>query len=51
MKTTKLDKMILAMAVELGDPKGCQPETIDYISMELQISYSEVAAVFRKKVQ
>jgi hypothetical protein len=49
MKT--IDKMILQMAKELGDPKGCQPDTIDYISMELQISYGEVAAVFRKKVR
>ena len=45
MKT--IDKMILAMAKELGDPKGCQPDTIDYISMELQISYDEVAKVFK----
>ena len=43
---SKIDKMILAMAAEMGDPQGCESDTIDYISMELQISYDEVAEVF-----
>lgn len=43
---SNIDKMIMAMAAEMGDPTGCQSDTIDYISMELQISYDEVAQVF-----
>ena len=46
-----IDKLILQMAKELGDPKGCQPDTIDYISMELQISYSEIKSFFKKMAQ
>lgn len=46
---SKIDKMILKMAEELGDSGGFEPETIDYIASELQISYEEVSEVFEKE--
>jgi hypothetical protein len=42
---TKIDKMIIQMAAELGDPAGFEFDTVDYIASELQISTDEVEAV------
>lgn len=42
---TKIDKTIIAMAHELGDPGGFEFDTVDYIASELQISVAEVEAV------
>ena len=43
---SKIDKQILALAKELGDPFGFSEETADYIASELQISAQEVLDVF-----
>jgi hypothetical protein len=46
---SKFQKQVMKMAEILGDPKGKLDETIDYISLELQVSLSDVRRVFKEK--
>jgi DNA-directed RNA polymerase specialized sigma subunit len=43
---SKIDKMILQMAQDLGDRYGQEVETVEWIATELQISVHEVFKVF-----
>ena len=46
---SKFQKQVIKMAEILGDPEGKLDETIDYISLELQVSLSDVRRVFKRK--
>jgi hypothetical protein len=47
MKTFKTK--VLELAKQVGDPKGKEFDTLDFISMELQVSIAEVKKVFKEK--
>lgn len=46
---SKFKKEVYKLAEILGDPKGKLEETIDFISLELQVSISDVKKVFEGK--
>jgi len=46
---SKFKKDVFKLAEILGDPEGKLDETIDYISLELQVSLSDVRRVFKRK--
>jgi hypothetical protein len=46
---SKFEKQVRQLAEILDDPKGKLDETIDFISLELQVSISEVRRVFKGK--
>lgn len=46
---SKFEKNVFELAAILGDPKGKSIETIDFISMELQVSIKDVQKVFKGK--
>ncbi len=46
---SKFEKQVRQLAEILGDPKGKLEETVDFISLELQVSISDVRKVFKGK--